>query len=171
VSIPIFIQDTASAPVSSALARQIAEACEWVRYIKVESPPLVAKVADMAARAGDLLAIFGGAGGNYFIEELGRGAVGTMPFCSQPEAFVAIWNLFQSGDERGAREVFNRTILPINRMHEHGMGLYYHIHKEILRRRGVIRSSKVRSPAPPVDELVDHELQRLIGELYPRSRM
>ena len=41
----------------------------------------------------DVLTIFGGAGGSYFIEEMRRGAKGTMPFCSQPKEFVEVWNL------------------------------------------------------------------------------
>lgn len=167
VNIPIFIQDTSSAPVSPNLARQIAEECEWVRYIKVESLPVTAKVADMVSQAGDQLVVFGGAGGNYFIEELRRGSVGTMPFCTQPEAFVEIWNLYQRGDEAAAREVFNRKLLPVSRIAGQGVGLFYQVHKEILRQRGVIRTAKVRSPAPAMDELTRQDLQRVIDELYP----
>src|SRR4029453_15001044 len=37
VKIPIFLQDTPTAPISAGLARQLAEECQWVRYIKVES--------------------------------------------------------------------------------------------------------------------------------------
>jgi dihydrodipicolinate synthase/N-acetylneuraminate lyase len=167
VSIPIFIQDTASAPVSAGLARTIAEACPRVRYIKVESLPVTAKVADMVAQAGDVLTVFGGAGGGYFIEEMRRGSLGTMPFCTQPEAFVEVWNLFQHGDERAARAVFDRTIAPVNRIAAQGVGLFYSVHKEILRQRGVIRTAKVRSPAPAMDALTMRELQQVIDELYP----
>ena len=167
VTIPIFIQDVSSAPVSPQLARQIAEECEWVRYIKVETLPVAAKVADMVARAGEQLIVFGGAGGNYFIEELRRGSVGTMPFCTQPEAFVEIWNLYQSGYEAAAQNVFNRMLLPVSRIAGQGAGLFYQVHKEILRQRGVIRTAKVRSPAPEMDELTRRELQRVIDELYP----
>jgi 4-hydroxy-tetrahydrodipicolinate synthase len=166
VKIPIFIQDTPNAPVSPHLARQIAEECEWVRYIKVESLPVTAKVADMVSKAGDRLIVFGGAGGNYFIEELRRGSVGTMPFCTQPEAFVEIWNLYQSGDEAAAQAVFNRVILPVSRISGQGVGLFYQVHKEILRQRGVIRTAKVRSPAPVIDEATRRELQHVINELY-----
>ncbi len=169
VNIPIFIQDTASAPVSPSLARQIAEACEWVRYIKVESLPVTAKVAAMVSEAGDQVAVFGGAGGNYFIEEMRRGSVGTMPFCTQPEAFVEIWNLCQRGDEAAAREVFNRQLLSVGRIAGQGGGLFYQVHKEILRQRGVIRTAKVRSPAPAMDELTRQDLQRVIDELYPKN--
>ena len=166
VNIPIFIQDTSSAPVSPGLALRIAEACPQVRYIKVESLPVVPRLADMVAQAGDRLTVFGGAGGNYFLEELRRGSQGTMPFPSQPEAFVEVWNLFQRGEERAAREVFYRKILPVNRLAEQGAGIYYAVHKEILRRRGILRSAKVRNPAPPVDELTWGELDQLIAELY-----
>ncbi len=167
VNIPIFLQDTASAPISAGLARQIADSCEWVRYIKVESQPVTAKVAAMTRDAGDVLTVFGGAGGGYFIEEMRRGSVGTMPFCTQPEAFVAVWDKFQSGDERGAREVFDRMIQPVNRIAAQGAGLFYNVHKELLRRRGVIRCAKVRSPAPTLDPLTQRELEQVIDEIYP----
>jgi dihydrodipicolinate synthase/N-acetylneuraminate lyase len=167
VTIPIFLQDTPTAVISSGLARQIAEECEWVRYIKVESQPITARVADMVEKAGDRLVVFGGAGGGYFIEEMRRGAVGTMPFCNQPEAFVGVWNFFQQGDEAAARELFDRTIMPINRIAAQGSGIFYAVHKELLRRRGVIRTAKVRSPAPPVEALTLRELDQLIEQIYP----
>ena len=54
VSIPIFLQDTPSAPIGPELARQLAGECEWVRYIKVESMPITQKVAAMDAAAGQI---------------------------------------------------------------------------------------------------------------------
>ncbi len=166
VSIPIFLQDTPSAVIGPGLARQLAEECEWVRYIKVESQPITAKVADMVAAAGNVLTIFGGAGGGYFIEEMRRGSVGTMPFCSQPEAFVGVWNAFQAGDEAAARAIFDSTIMPINRVAAQGSGIFYTVHKELLRRRGVLRTNKVRSPAPAVEAQTLRELDELIEQLY-----
>jgi 4-hydroxy-tetrahydrodipicolinate synthase len=123
----------------------------------------------MVAKAGDQLTVFGGAGGGYFIEEMRRGSMGTMPFCSQPEAFVQVWKLVQSGDETAARAVFDQLIMPINRIASQGAGIFYHVHKELLRQRGVITTNKVRSPAPPVEELTQRELQDLISDLYPVS--
>lgn len=167
VGIPIFLQDTPSAPLPAGLARELAGACERVRYIKVESQPITTKVADAVAQAGDRLIVFGGAGGGYFIEEMRRGSQGTMPFCSQPEAFVAVWNAFQAGDERAAREAFDRAIAPVNRIAAQGNGIFYHVHKALLRHRGVIATATVRSPAPPVDALTERELRSLLDELYP----
>lgn len=169
VTIPIFLQDTPTAPIGAGLARQLAEQCEWVRYIKVESMPITAKVAAMVDQAGEQLVVFGGAGGGYFIEELRRGAVGTMPFCTQPEAFVAIWNAVQAGDEEAAFAVFNRVLQPVARLSGQGVGLFYAVHKEILRHRGIIASAKVRSPAPPMDALTQTELDQLLMTLYPNG--
>ena len=166
VNIPIFIQDTSAAHVPGRLALQIAETCSNVGYIKVESMPITSKVADAVTTAGDKLVVFGGAGGNYFVEEMRRGSQGTMPFPSQPEAFVEVWKLFQQGDEKAALEVFTQRILPVNRLVEQSAGIFYTVHKEILRRRGVITSSKVRHPAPPLDEQTLMELHNLIERLY-----
>ncbi len=166
VSIPIFLQDTPAAPIGPGLARQIADECEHVRYIKVETPPVTSKVADMVAHGGERLVVFGGAGGGYFIEELRRGSRGTMPFCSQPEAFVAVWSACQAGDFTAARELFDRAIAPINRIAAQGNGIFYHVHKELLRQRGIIRTAIVRSPAPPVDPSTQRELDEAIELLY-----
>jgi 4-hydroxy-tetrahydrodipicolinate synthase len=170
VGIPIYVQDTPTTPVSARLARQIAEECENVRYIKVESMPPPYKVAQAVAQAGDLLVVFGGAGGNYFIEEMRRGSAGTMPGCSQPEAFVEVWDAFQRGEERAAREAFYRRILPLNRLVGQAPGAFYSVHKEVLRRRGVIRMARVRGPVAPLDEFTERELQDVIDELYGSAR-
>jgi dihydrodipicolinate synthase/N-acetylneuraminate lyase len=165
VKIPIFLQDTPAAPISPGLARRIAEQCEPVRYIKVETLPVVQKVAEMVAAAGDALTIFGGAGGTYFIEELRRGSRGTMPFCSQPEAFVSVWSAFQKGDERTARTLFDGVIMPVNRLAAQGADIFYHVHKQLLVRRGIIRSAKVRSPTVPIDAITQREIDELVGSL------
>jgi len=111
--------------------------------------------------------VFGGAGGSYLLEELRRGSVGTMPFASQPEAFVRIWDLHQAGDVAGARAVFERYILPVHRLGGAAPQAYYHVHKELLRRRGVIRTAYVRGPIAPLDDLTRKELDELLAELYP----
>jgi 4-hydroxy-tetrahydrodipicolinate synthase len=132
VGIPIILQDIPQAPVPPGLALRLAGECRNVAYIKVETLPITTKVADMAAAAGDVLTIFGGAGGSYFIEEMRRGAKGTMPFCSQPAAFVETWNRFRSGDESGARNVFDANIMAVNRLGAQGGDLFFHLHKQLL---------------------------------------
>ncbi len=130
---------------------------------------MVEKVAAMSAEAGDLLTVFGGAGGGYFIEEMRRGSVGTMPFCTQPEAFVEIWNRVRAGDEASAWETFNRFLVPIVRLSAQAAGLFHGVHKEILVHRGVIQTALVRAPAASIDPLTREELGVLLEELYPNG--
>jgi dihydrodipicolinate synthase/N-acetylneuraminate lyase len=163
--VPVFIQDTQATPVAAALIRRIAEESERVRYAKVESPPQPSQVQAAVEAAGRLVTVFGGAGGTYLPEELRRGAVGTMPWPSQPEAFVRIWELWQAGDERQAVELHEREIAPLARLATAGIRLGHAIHKEVLRRRGVIRSALVRAPSDPLDAITRRELDAVCDRL------
>jgi 4-hydroxy-tetrahydrodipicolinate synthase len=165
VKIPVFIQDTLTTPVSAGLIRQIAQQCERVRYAKVESPPQPTQVQAAVLTGKGLVSIFGGAGGTFLLEELRRGAIGTMPWPSQPHTFVRIWELWQSGDERQAVELHDREIAPLARLTSAGLKLGHTIHKEILRRRGVIRNASVRAPSDPLDEITTRELDAICDRL------
>jgi 4-hydroxy-tetrahydrodipicolinate synthase len=164
VSVPVFIQDTLTNPVSAAVMRQIADATEHVRYAKVESPPQPGQVVAAVEAAAGRLAIFGGAGGTFLIDELRRGAVGSMPWPSQPHAFVTIWERWQAGDEEGARELHQRQIVPLALLTLAGLRVGHTIHKEFLRRQGVLRSARVRAPSDPLDA----HTQRDFDALYER---
>ncbi len=170
VKLPIFIQDTSNPHVAAGLCRQIAEESEHVRYVKVESLPTPVMVADAIATCGGLPTIFGGAGGNYFIEEMRRGSVGTMPSCSQSDAFVKVWDLFQAGDQAGAEKVFYDLIVPMNRLSGQTWGAFYHVNKELLRQRGVIACAHVRGPIAPLDALTRREMDEMIERLYGKKQ-
>jgi dihydrodipicolinate synthase/N-acetylneuraminate lyase len=158
VRIPIFVQDVGAWPVPAALIRAIAEECEHVRYAKIESAPQPVRISDSVTQCQGLVTIFGGAGGTFLVEELRRGSAGTMPFPTQLGSFVAVWDRFHSGDLDGAREVFGARILPLLRIASGGMGMGHLVHKEVLRRKGVIGSARVRAPADPMDEMTRGEL-------------
>ncbi len=165
VGIPIMLQDIPQASIGPALALRIVEECRNISLIKVESDPITGRVADMVAAAGDSLTVLGGAGGSYFIEELRRGSRGTMPFPSQPAAFVETWDRFHAGDEAGARRVFDDTIMAVNRLAVQGGDLFYHVHKQLLVRLGVIATAVVRGPTMTIDAVTQREIDELIGQL------
>jgi 4-hydroxy-tetrahydrodipicolinate synthase len=165
VSVPVFIQDTQTTPVSAGLIRQIADESERVRYAKVESPPQALQVHLAVRQAAPLVTIFGGAGGTFLIEELRRGAVGSMPWPTQPEAFVQIWDAWQAGQEQSAQTIHEREIAPLAHLSTTGVRLGHTVHKEILRRRGVIRTALVRAPSDPLDELTARELDEVCDRL------
>ncbi|HVY43209.1 MAG TPA: dihydrodipicolinate synthase family protein [Hyphomicrobiaceae bacterium] len=165
VGLPLILQDIPQAPVSPAMAMRLRSDCRNVSMIKVETLPITIRVAEMAAAVGKQLTIFGGAGGTYFIEEMRRGAQGTMPFCSQPAAFVETWNRFQSGDEKGARAAFDKSVMAVNRLAAQGGDLFYHVHKQLLVRLGVIRTAVVRSPTVTLDPVSQREIDELLEQL------
>jgi L-alanine-DL-glutamate epimerase-like enolase superfamily enzyme len=71
------------------------------------------------AQAGDRLTIFGGAGGNYVIEEMRRGSQGTMPSCSQPEAFGVKCEMHMSGF--GNPQILGATSEDVCEYYERGL--------------------------------------------------
>ncbi len=164
ISIPIFMQDTATSPIPASLAAQICQESENACYLKAENPPTPTRVAEAKALAGDRLIVFGGAGGNFLLEELRRGAVGTMPGCALPEMYVRVWDLYQAGQDDQAQEEFNRYTHLLKYL-GHPLGLAYWFTKEVLRLRGVFKTNYVRHPAHPPDELGYRELRRLVEML------
>lgn len=165
VTVPVWIQDTSYVTVPAGVIRQIAEESERVRYAKIESPPNALRVEECVKQAGSLVTVFGGSAGTYFIEELRRGGVGTMPWPSTPEVFVKIWNLWQAGDSGGALNTFERELLPILRVSSTGLRMGHAINKEILKRRGVIKNAHVRAPSDPLDALAERELAETLERL------
>jgi 4-hydroxy-tetrahydrodipicolinate synthase len=162
VDTPIVLQDVLQAPISAALALRIADACDNVKYIKVESTPVTAKVAAMTTAVGGRLTVFGGAGGGYFIEEMRRGARGTMPFPTQPSDFLEVWSLFRSGDIARAQQVFDSRIAAVNRLALQEADVFYHLHKRLFVRMGIFRSAHVRSPTMILDDVTRREIEGVI---------
>lgn len=156
--LPVIIQATDAAPVPPALIRQIGEACARVAYAKVESSPQPNQVLAAVQAGGERVAVIGGAAGQFLLEELRRGAIGTMPWPSLPGPFVAVWNLWQTGDRAGARALFERQIAPILRVPALTIGAGHQLHKEVLRRQGVIATAFVRRPSEPLDAITLAEL-------------
>lgn len=168
VSVPLILQDIPQAPISPGLAMRIADTCPTVQSIKVETLPVTQKVVDMVAAVAGRLTVIGGAGGGYFIEEMRRGARGTMPFCSQPREFVEVWNRFRAGDEAGARKIFDAAFTGINRLGAQGGDLFYHVHKQLLVRRGTLRTALVRSPTVSVDAVTQREIDEVLETIVPK---
>jgi dihydrodipicolinate synthase/N-acetylneuraminate lyase len=165
VPLPIVIQDTTATPVPAPAIRAIAEACDYATYAKVESVPPAIQVYKAVSEAGDVVEVFGGAGGGQFLPELRRGSIGTMPFPSSARAFVGVWNRWQAGDEIGAQQVFDAEIAPLLSIQIGGLGAAHQVHKEALRRQGVIRTAYVRPPLEPLDPMTRADLDAVCDRM------
>ena len=165
VEIPIMLQDFPQSPISPSLALNLQQQCKNILYIKVESLPSTIKVAEMVTHVNKQLTIFGGAGGSYFIEELRRGSKGTMPFCSQTKKFIEVWNCFQNDNENEARIIFNKYILPVNRLETQSADLFYHFHKQFLVQLKIIENAYIRGPTMTPDQISQKEIDATIEYL------
>lgn len=155
VQVPVWIQDAAT-PIPAALMREIARESERVRYAKVEGAPPVERVQEWVEQGKGLVTVFGGASGVHLIEELRRGSQGTMPWPDIPRPFRRVWDLWQTGDETSATRVWEQQIAPLVRIPAA-------IHKEVLRRLGVIKCARFRAPAPePADEAALREMEEAL---------
>ena len=165
VDVPIFMQDQPAAQVAPALAAQIARESENACYAKVETPPTAPRVAQAVEAGGGALIVFGGAGGIVLIEELRRGAVGTMPHCVVPELFRRAWDLYQEGAEVEAQREFDRFAPLLRTISQGGGPSSIGVVKELLRLRGVFKAAHVRQPATPLDALAAREVRGVFETL------
>jgi len=131
-----------------------------VHAIKMEEPPVGHKISQIRALAGDAMRIYGGLGGVYFLEELQRGAVGTMTGFAFPEVLVRIHALYAAGDVAGAAAVFDRYVPLIRYEFQPKVGLT--LRKHVYMRRGAIKSAKVRAPGIAMDLETATELEAVV---------
>lgn len=135
-----------------------------VHMIKMEEPPVGPKISRIRELAGDdAMKIFGGLGGMFFLEELQRGAVGTMTGFAYPEVLVEIYNRFASGDQVGAAAVFDRYCPLIRYEFQPKLGLA--LRKHVYQQRGAIKSSAIRAPGMKIDPLTAKELEATIARV------
>ncbi|AXB79368.1 dihydrodipicolinate synthase family protein [Novosphingobium sp. P6W] len=163
--IAIMVQN-APAPMGIGLpleqVAQLAHAVPGILYVKEEAAPSGQRITRLSELAGTSLdAVFGGAGARYVIDELVRGARGTMPACEVTELHVRMLAAFGEGREAEARDLFERT-LPLLSMQA---VFRWRLTKAVLLRRGLIDSAFTRAPGPELDRYDNAELDALLGRL------
>jgi 4-hydroxy-tetrahydrodipicolinate synthase len=134
--------------LSPELLAKLAERIPTIQLLKLEDPPLMQKIATIHSLT-DRYRIFGGLGGMFFLEELRRGAVGTMTGFAFSEILIATYDLFTNGQDAEAERVFD-YYLPLIRF-ENQPVINLSVRKELLHRRGAIANPALRKPFVPID--------------------
>jgi len=162
--LPVVIQDlpTLGVWMGAELIGRMASEAPNLRVVKLEEEPTAPKVGRLLAANPDLR-VLGGLGGEMLIEELRRGAVGTMTGFGYPETLVAIMRDWRAGNEAAAVERFHRW-MPLIRF-ENQQLLNLPIRKRIYMRRGAIASDKLRAPGPVLDGQTIADLDDLIARV------
>ena len=157
----IVLQDhPASSGVTLApeLIARIVDAVPQVRSVKLEDPPTPAKTERVLELAQ--VKVFGGLGGVFLLEELERGAHGTMTGFSFPEVLIDVYRAHAAGDAERAADVFFRHLPVIRYEFQDAIGLA--LRKRAYVARGAISDAHVRAPAAPLDDGSAEQFERLL---------
>jgi 4-hydroxy-tetrahydrodipicolinate synthase len=162
----VMIQDAPGATgvaIDPAAVATLAAQAPGITSVKVEAPPTPLKVAAVSAAVPGDFAVLGGQNAVALIEEYDNGAVGTMPACEFADLLRGVLDDLAAGRRARAREAYAR-LMPLIQI---GMrpGQAWAVHKEVLRRRGVIASGAVRLPAQALDPLTATALDEILAEL------
>ena len=159
VGVPVIMQNARRFPLGAQALAEVVAAVPGVRFVKEESNPPTHGISAVVKALGDSIeGVFGGIGGVYLVNELERGAIGTMPSPAFVDRVVGAYRTWTTHGADAAQEeiesmgsLFTREVL-------------YNVafHKEVLRRRGVIAGTTVRIASPTLDEVDLADLERMM---------
>jgi 4-hydroxy-tetrahydrodipicolinate synthase len=137
--LPLILQAVGKITVDEVitLARQVPA----LTMVKDEAGVTLPRLSEFK-RKGPELAVFTGAHGRTLIDELLRGAAGSMPAAGPADLYTAAFALFEKGSHREAVMAFARAAALVPEFEQYGIeGLKY-----LLMLRGVFPNHAVRGP-------------------------
>lgn len=140
---------------------EIVASCPFAVGVKSETPPTSVAVAHVAPRVN--VPVFGGLGGVGLLDELLAGSAGAMTGFSHPAALAEVLRAYRDGGFDAARDAWAPWLPLANFEGQLRVGLS--IRKELLRRRGVIATGRVRPPALTLPEPLIPLLEKHIASL------
>ena len=171
--IPVVYQDypqTTGVYLPANLFERLVDDFKQLVMLKHEDAPGLAKLTRI--REGEKkpgrrrVSILVGNGGIYYPQEMRRGADGAMTGFAWPEMLVQVYDLFAKGKPEEAEDLFD-IYLPLVR-HEVQPAIGLALRKEVLFRRGAIKSPKQRAPGSSLTATDKAELDSLIARLERR---
>ncbi len=164
--IPVFVQNNPppiGIVMSAEFLSRMCDEIEYVDYVKEETPPsTLAHTRLLDINNGSCKGVMGGAGGRYLIEEHRRGSCGQMPGCHVTDVVVQLWNALEAGDGERAMHIY-KEMGPLFNFEHQLPGCY----KEVLRRRGVIKSAYKRNGQMTLDDVSSRYLDEILADLEP----
>ena len=164
--LPVWVQNNPP-PIGIVMApdflNRMCDEIEHVDYLKEEtSPSTLAITRLLETNSGSCKGIMGGAGGRYLVEEHRRGACGQMPGCHVTDVVVELWNALEEENTDRAMHVY-KEMAPLFHFEHQLPGCY----KEVLKRRGVIKSAYKRNGQMPLDDVSSGYLDEILRDLEP----
>lgn len=167
LSAPIVLQDhpaITGVHMPGDLILRLVREIPTIVSIKAESVPSPQKIAALKAgmAGGRSATILTGLGALYGLFDLERGSDGFNTGFAFPEVLLAIVREFRAKNVEGARRIFTKYLPLIVFEQQPGVA----IRKEILRRRGLLASHRVRHPGATIDAGTTEQLARLLDATF-----
>ncbi|WP_422013358.1 dihydrodipicolinate synthase family protein [Reyranella sp.] len=171
--IPVVYQDypqTTGVYLPVSVFERLVDDFPQLVMLKHEDAPGLAKLTKV--REGEKkpgrrrVSILVGNGGLYYPQEMRRGADGAMTGFAWPEMLVQVYDLFAQGKAEEAEDLFD-IYLPLVR-HEVQPAIGLALRKEVLFRRGAIKSPKQRAPGSSLTAADRTELDGMMARLERR---
>ena len=139
---PFFVQTTGGAKgvvPEVSLLLELAKEFPNFGYVKEENVPVVQRMSELAAHRPAIKGVFSGNAGIDLLYEMRLGFDGTMPGAPYADLYAQVWDLYHSGEQQKARDLFGKLLLMIN-LDEQIPGARQYM----MKRRGVFKTSVSR---------------------------
>lgn len=151
VAVPVMIQDAPAylgIGLGPDLVRRIAAVADNVRHVKLEAGP--AELSGWVETLGAEFTIWGGDGGVYLLDCIRAGAAGIIPGSDLVDRLVAVHEAEAAGDSDRADALFADLLPMLVFEMQHSVDHYNACAKIVLRRRGILEHTELRTPASPL---------------------
>jgi 4-hydroxy-tetrahydrodipicolinate synthase len=165
---PIILQDhpaISQVHMSVDLILRLVETVPAIAAIKAEAVPSPQRIAALKAEMtpGRRVSILTGLGGLYGIFDLERGSDGFNTGFAFPEVLCEIVRSVDRGDLAHAKRIYGKFLPLIVFEQQPGVA----VRKEILRKRSLLSSNRVRHPGASIDPGSAAQLQELLESTFP----
>jgi 4-hydroxy-tetrahydrodipicolinate synthase len=151
--LPLFVQSIGE--MSVEFVRRMAKEIPTLRYVKDEAGHTLSRISEYRRTAPEL-SIFTGAHGRTLIDEMSRGASGSMPASGFGDLYIKVWDAWQAGRAAEAMEAFSRVCFLVEEMQAYGLPAM----KYILHLRGVFPNWACRNKGDHFDKEAEQAVRR-----------
>lgn len=132
-----------------------------IQLLKEEDLPSITKITKLREGQGRRIAILTGNNAMFLPLEMGRGIDGPMAGFSHPEMLSGVYQHFKAGRVDEANNLFDAYLPLLSYENQSQWGVA--VRKEILMRRGAIKSATMRAPGPRLTPVDMQEIDYLLG--------
>jgi 4-hydroxy-tetrahydrodipicolinate synthase len=163
--LPVIIQDyNPGGPVIGFdFAMRLSDTFDNFQYIKYEVPGIGPLISDLLEATGGKVKVISGWGGSYMLEQVPAGIAGIMPGIPLADFFIEIWSKAASGRMEESMKMFS-AISPYLSFSLQNLEMFHHVEKRLAVRRGIMRTSVVRSVSIDLNKYQEKYLDLVLNE-------